>query len=101
VGSYPLCLAAREAGEKIVAVGESFKSSVTPPGNVFRINIRIGGKKVAIPLFDVVPLTLVGVLMTDLGTFENPGSSNVVTLHEEFIKKMIGGKGFPSTHGKQ
>jgi len=101
VGTHPLCLAAREVGKKVVAVGESFKSSVKPPGNVFMINTRISGKKVVIPLFDFVPLNLVGLLVTDIGTFVSPKVRDVVALHEEFIKKMIPGKGATPMQGKQ
>lgn len=88
IGTYSLCLCAREYDKKVIAAGQSFKTSLTPIMNVMDKRVRGPGRSKKIPLFDVVPLSLVNVLVTDLDTFTRPSGQTVKILHEKFLKKI-------------
>ncbi|MDA8055253.1 MAG: hypothetical protein M0Z77_06330 [Thermoplasmatales archaeon] len=85
IGTYPLCLSAREAGVEVIAVGESFKSTNHDAGPIPERDLKTHGRHSRIPLLEVVPLIYVDTLVTDIGQFRKPDSGTVDKLHRTFI----------------
>ena len=88
IGTYPLFLCAMEAGVEVIAVGESFKSSLRQFENFPEISATLLGRRCKVPLLERVPLTYVKMLITDSGIFNDPDSSTVISLHESFVKLL-------------
>lgn len=89
IGSYPLCLSAKETRKPVIAIGESFKTSILPPKDLLQKKISAGGRTITVPLFEAVPNSLLTTLITDLGTIEGPSGTDVDELHRRFNSEIL------------
>jgi len=83
VGSLPLALTSRHLGKPVIVVLESFKARRSRPSQVYRVNV--GG--IEVPLFDEIPLSLVDVLITDIGVFTRVDVAYIEGKFKETILK--------------
>ena len=86
VGTYPLYLSAREAGIEVLAIGESFKSTINQKVEISERNVRFFGRRYTVPLLESVPLKYVDRLVTDQGQFIRPDFKTVELLHDAFLQ---------------
>lgn len=90
IGSYPLCLCAVQLRKKVIAVSESFKASSNRQEKISEKVGKIGKKRIKLPIFEEVPLHMIDLLITDLGSFKAPQPGIITSLHNRFIKKILG-----------
>lgn len=89
IGSYAVCLCAKEMGKRVIAVGESFKASSNPIESVYEKEVRVEAKTIILPLFDIVPVELIDTLVTDLGIVRNPGKHVANAINQQLRNALF------------
>lgn len=88
IGTAPLCLSARTRGIEVIATGESFKATDVHP-EVTWTKVVVDNLSQKIPLFDLMPVSFIDKLITDLGTIRGPKKQAIEKLNSHFLETIV------------